>query len=100
MIRSLFADLTNLELIFMIIGFLGQGLFASRFIIQWIYSEKKGKSIIPIQFWYLSIFGGIGLLVYAISRQDPVIIIGQVFGIFIYTRNLYLIYNKKNNEKN
>tara|TARA_B100001250_G_C19787182_1_gene784744 strand:- start:1596 stop:1898 length:303 start_codon:yes stop_codon:yes gene_type:complete len=100
MISSLFADLTNLELIFMIIGFLGQGLFASRFIIQWIYSEKKGKSIIPIQFWYLSIFGGIGLLVYAISRQDPVIIIGQVFGIFIYTRNLYLIYNKKNNEKN
>tara|TARA_E500000178_G_C16621717_1_gene573632 strand:+ start:256 stop:558 length:303 start_codon:yes stop_codon:yes gene_type:complete len=100
MISSLFTNLTNLELIFMIIGFLGQGLFASRFIIQWIYSEKKGKSVIPIQFWYLSIFGGLGLLVYAISRQDPVIIIGQVFGIFIYTRNLYLIYNKKIHEKN
>ena len=100
MISSLFTNLTNLELIFMIIGFLGQGLFASRFIIQWIYSEKKGKSVIPIQFWYLSIFGGLGLLVYAISRQDPVIIIGQVFGIFIYTRNLYLIYNKKSHEKN
>jgi lipid-A-disaccharide synthase-like uncharacterized protein len=100
MISSLFTNLTNLELIFMVIGFLGQGLFASRFIIQWIYSEKKGKSVIPIQFWYLSIFGGLGLLVYAISRQDPVIIIGQVFGIFIYTRNLYLIYNKRSNEKN
>ena len=56
MISSLFTNLTNLELIFMVIGFLGQGLFASRFIIQWIYSEKKGKSVIPIQFWYLSIF--------------------------------------------
>ncbi len=95
MIKYFFSDLTNFELIFMIIGFLGQGLFASRFIVQWIYSEKKGKSLIPIQFWYLSIFGGLGLLVYAISRQDPVIIIGQIFGIFIYSRNLYLIYKKK-----
>lgn len=94
-----FSNLTNFELTFLVIGFLGQGLFASRFIVQWIYSEKEGKSVIPIQFWYLSIFGGLGLLVYAISRQDPVIIMGQVFGIFIYTRNLYLIYKKKN-EKN
>tara|TARA_B100001964_G_C13966071_1_gene479813 strand:- start:60 stop:287 length:228 start_codon:yes stop_codon:yes gene_type:complete len=69
--------------------------FASRFIYQWIYSEKLGKSSIPIGFWYLSIFGGMGLLVYAISRQDPVIIIGQLTGIFIYTRNLYLIYNNR-----
>ena len=95
-----FNSLSDLELIFLIIGFTGQALFASRFIVQWVYSEKKGESSIPVIFWYLSIFGGIGLLVYAISRQDPVIIIGQVFGIFIYTRNLYLIYNKKNNEKN
>ena len=79
----------------LIIGFLGQGIFASRFIVQWIYSEKKGYSAIPIVFWYLSIFGGISLLIYAISRKDPVIITGQVFGIFIYTRNLYLIYYKK-----
>ena len=80
----------------MIIGFTGQGLFASRFVIQWIYSEKKGESSIPIVFWYLSIFGGIGFLVYAVSRKDPVIIIGQIFGILIYTRNLILIYRKKN----
>ena len=53
-------DLSNIELIFLLIGFLGQGLFASRFIVQWIYSEKKGVSSIPIIFWYLSIFGGIG----------------------------------------
>ena len=94
-----FNSLSNNELIFLIIGFLGQGLFASRFIYQWIYSEKKGESIIPIGFWYLSIFGGLSLLTYAIFRKDPVIILGQTFGIFIYLRNLILIY-RKNNEKN
>ena len=90
------SSLTNIEILFLIIGFCGQALFASRFIFQWIYSEKKGESAIPVIFWYLSIFGGIGLLIYAISRKDPVIIIGQLFGIFIYLRNLILIYKKKN----
>ncbi len=93
-----FNNLTFYEFIFLIVGFVGQGLFASRFIFQWIYSEKKGESSIPIHFWYLSIFGGIGLLIYAISRKDPVIITGQMFGIFIYIRNLILIY-KKNNDR-
>ena len=95
-----FHSLTILEIIFLFIGFVGQGLFASRFIVQWIYSEKKGESSIPIVFWYLSISGGIGLLTYAIFRKDPVIITGQLFCIFIYTRNLYLIYNKKDNGNN
>ena len=90
-------ELSNYELFFLIIGFVGQGLFASRFIVQWIYSERIGESSIPIIFWYLSIFGGFGLLTYAIFRQDPVIILGQSFGIIIYLRNLILIY-KKNNE--
>ena len=94
-----FSSLNNLEIIFLIIGFFGQGLFASRFIIQWLYSEKKGESTITLAFWYLSIFGGIGLLTYAIFRKDPVIIAGQSFGIFIYLRNLILIYKNKN-EKN
>ena len=62
------------ETILLIIGFCGQGLFASRFLVQWIYSEKKGESSIPVIFWYLSIFGGLGLLTYAIFRKDPVII--------------------------
>ena len=88
-------NLSNFEILFLVIGFVGQGLFASRFVVQWIYSEKKGESTIPIIFWYLSIFGGLGLLTYAIFRKDPVIIIGQTFGIFIYLRNLYLIYNTK-----
>ena len=64
-----------------------------------LFSEKKGESHIPLIFWYLSILGGIGLLTYAIFRKDPVIILGQTFGIFIYLRNLILIY-KKRNEKN
>ena len=93
---NLFSDLSNTEIFFLIVGFIAQGLFASRFIIQWLYSERVGKSSIPVVFWYLSIFGGLGLLTYAIFRQDPVIIIGQTFGIFIYVRNLYLIYKKKN----
>tara|TARA_X000000950_G_C13919822_1_gene662848 strand:- start:10618 stop:10905 length:288 start_codon:yes stop_codon:yes gene_type:complete len=88
-------DLSKIEIIFLIIGFLGQGLFASRFIYQWIYSEKNKQSLIPIGFWYLSIFGGLGLLTYAIFRMDPVIITGQICGILIYTRNLVLIYKKK-----
>ena len=93
---SYFQNLSNNEIIFLSIGFIGQGIFASRFIIQWIYSEKKGESYIPIIFWYLSIFGGSSLLIYAIFRQDPVIIVGQSFGIFVYLRNLFLIYNRKN----
>ena len=87
-------NLSTIEIIFLVIGFIGQGLFASRFVFQWIYSEKKGESHIPLIFWYLSIFGGLGLLTYAIFRKDPVIIVGQIFGIFIYVRNLILIYNK------
>ncbi len=94
-----FNQLSNVELLFLIIGFTGQALFASRFIVQWIYSENKGESVIPLSFWYLSIFGGVGLLIYAIFRKDPVIILGQSFGILIYLRNLILIY-KKHNEKN
>ncbi len=91
-------SLSRIEIIFLIIGFIGQGLFASRFIVQWIYSEKNKESTIPVVFWYLSIFGGIGLLTYAIFRKDPVIILGQSFGIFIYLRNLILIY-RNNNDK-
>ena len=90
-----FSQLSFSEKFFLIIGFLGQFLFASRFIVQWIYSEKKNESVIPISFWYLSIFGGLGLLVYAIFRKDPVIITGQSFGLIIYIRNLVLIYKKK-----
>lgn len=96
---SFIYNLSNTEIFFLFVGFFGQGLFASRFIFQWIYSEKKGESHIPLIFWYLSIFGGLGLLTYAIFRKDPVIIVGQTFGIFIYIRNLVLIYNNKKKYK-
>lgn len=77
------------------IGLLGQLMFTARFFIQWLYSEKRKKSVIPITFWYFSLAGGIILLSYAIFRKDPVFIIGQATGAFIYTRNLQLIYREK-----
>ena len=84
------------EVIMITIGFGGQALFATRFIIQWLSSENAGRSIIPIAFWYFSISGGLVLLTYAIWRQDPVIIAGQSVGVFIYARNLYFIKREKN----
>ena len=82
---------TSPEQLMIIVGFGGQALFASRFIIQWIKSEGAKKSVIPVAFWYFSIGGGTVLLLYAIWRQDPVIICGQGLGLFIYARNLYFI---------
>ena len=79
------------ETIMIVIGFGGQALFATRFIIQWLSSESAGRSVIPVAFWYFSITGGLVLLTYAIWRQDPVIIAGQSVGVFIYARNLYFI---------
>ncbi len=79
----------------LIIGFVGQALFGARFIIQWIVSEKKGESTIPLAFWYCSIGGAMVLLTYAIYRQDPVFIIGQSLGSIVYVRNLVLIDRKR-----
>jgi len=79
----------------LIIGFVGQFLFSMRFIIQWLQSERMKKSIIPIAFWYFSVAGGITLLAYAIHRRDPVFIVGQGSGLFIYARNLYFIFKEK-----
>lgn len=81
----------NPEQLMIIVGFAGQGLFAMRFILQWLSSEKQAKSVIPVAFWYFSIGGGSVLLLYAIWRQDPVIICGQGLGLFIYLRNLYFV---------
>ena len=78
------------------IGFFGQGLFAMRFIIQWVRSEGEKRSVIPIAFWYFSIGGGLVLFFYALWRKDPVIICGQGLGLFIYIRNLFFIYRERN----
>ena len=75
----------------MMLGFLGQGLFGSRFVVQWISSERKKRSVMPVYFWYLSIGGAALLLAYSIHIQDPVYIVGQSFGFLIYGRNLYFI---------
>ncbi len=77
--------------VWLAIGFLGQAVFASRFLVQWITSERQKRSVIPHAFWYLSLLGGATLLIYAIYRGDPVFIVGQVGGLFIYSRNLRLI---------
>ncbi|MCE2517874.1 MAG: lipid-A-disaccharide synthase N-terminal domain-containing protein [Alphaproteobacteria bacterium] len=82
------------EKIMIVVGFGGQFLFAMRFIIQWIRSEGARKSVIPVVFWYFSIGGGSVLLLYAIWRQDPVIICGQGLGLFIYARNLFFVYRE------
>lgn len=78
-----------------VLGFVGQGLFFMRFFVQWLASEKKKESVIPVAFWYFSIGGSLILLVYAIKRKDPVFIVGQSTGLLIYIRNLMLINRKQ-----
>ena len=78
-------------------GLAGQMLFGSRFIIQWISSERRKTSYIPVHFWYLSLCGGIVTAIYAIHRRDPVFIIGQSAGLIVYIRNLMLIYRHRGN---
>lgn len=80
---------------YVVIGFIGQALFSMRFIIQWIASEKEGKSVIPFSFWLFSLGGSALLLAYAIHRKDPVFILGQAPNILIYSRNIYLIKKRK-----
>lgn len=77
------------------IGFIGQALFSARFIIQWLQSERLKKSVIPTAFWYFSVAGGLTLLAYAIHRRDPVFIIGQGAGLFVYLRNLQFVWRGK-----
>jgi len=85
------------EAIWLIVGFVGQALFSARFIVQWLKSEREKKSVFPIAFWYFSIGGGATLLVYAVYRQDPVFIVGQLTGLFIYLRNLYFVVHERKN---
>jgi lipid-A-disaccharide synthase-like uncharacterized protein len=78
-----------------ILGFVAQGLFTMRFLVQWIASERAGRSVIPLAFWLFSIGGGILLLVYALYRKDAVFIAGQAFGVFVYLRNLYFVLHER-----
>jgi lipid-A-disaccharide synthase-like uncharacterized protein len=83
---------TNIWNTWVVIGFLGQAIFGGRFIIQWIASERRRESHIPVQFWWMSIIGGAITTAYAVHRRDPVFIVGQASGLLVYVRNLMLIY--------
>lgn len=74
-----------------LLGFAAQAMFTARFLVQWIASERAGRSVIPLAFWTFSIAGGLLLLAYALYRKDPVFIAGQAFGVFVYLRNLYFV---------
>ncbi len=93
------SEIWTVDNIWLGIGFFGQAMFTGRFLVQWLASEKKKESVIPLAFWYFSISGGIILLAYAIHKQDPVFILGQALGVFIYLRNLHLIFSKSRKEK-
>jgi lipid-A-disaccharide synthase-like uncharacterized protein len=80
----------------MVIGFLGQALFTMRFVVQWIATERAKKSVIPVAFWFFSIGGGLLLFGYSLYIADPVFILGQGFGVFVYLRNLYFVFREKN----
>ena len=77
--------------LWLVVGFTGQALFSARFLVQWIASERAKRSVVPLAFWYFSLLGSLTLLAYAIYKHDPVFILGQATGIFIYLRNLYFI---------
>lgn len=83
------------EWVVVTLGFCGQALFSMRFVVQWLASERAGRSVVPVLFWYFSIAGGLTLLAYAIYRADPVFIVGQGVGLFIYLRNLWLVFREK-----
>jgi lipid-A-disaccharide synthase-like uncharacterized protein len=89
----------NANAIWIGVGLVGQALFSARFFVQWIASERAKRSVVPTAFWYFSIGGSLVLLTYAIYRQDPVFILGQSAGMFIYTRNLWLIHKHEANDK-
>jgi lipid-A-disaccharide synthase-like uncharacterized protein len=74
-----------------LVGFVAQVFFTARFVVQWIASERAGRSVVPLAFWLFSMVGGVMLLVYALYRKDPVFIAGQSFGVFVYLRNLYFV---------
>jgi len=79
-----------------LLGFVAQAMFTMRFLVQWIASERAGRSVIPLAFWMFSIGGGLLLLVYALYRKDPVFIAGQAFSVFVYLRNLYFVMRDRN----
>jgi lipid-A-disaccharide synthase-like uncharacterized protein len=81
--------------LWVLFGFIAQFMFMMRFLVQWVASERARRSVVPMAFWYFSMVGGTLLLTYALYRQDPVFIVGQATGVFIYLRNIWLIRNER-----
>jgi lipid-A-disaccharide synthase-like uncharacterized protein len=79
-------------------GLVAQLLFAARFLVQWIASERAGKSVVPMAFWFFSIGGGLMTLIYGIVKREPVIIIGQLLANIIYVRNVMLIWKNRGSQ--
>ena len=90
-----FTSLSTEEMIWVGIGFFGQSLFFSRWLLQWVSSERREESHIPVSFWYMSLAGSVIVLAYALHRVDPVFIAGQSVGTIVYVRNLILIHRAK-----
>jgi lipid-A-disaccharide synthase-like uncharacterized protein len=86
------------EQFWLLVGFGGQAFFTMRFVVQWIASERRKESVIPVAFWFFSIGGGLTLFTYALHRLDPVFILGEGAGVLIYSRNLYLIWRKRQSD--
>jgi lipid-A-disaccharide synthase-like uncharacterized protein len=90
---------STLGRLWVVFGFGAQLMFGARFLVQWILSERRGESYIPLAFWYLSIGGGIMLLTYALLwKHDPVVAMGQLLGLIVYARNLVLLRRKNPND--
>jgi len=94
-LQEVFKVENTAELVWVTVGLAGQLMFSMRFIVQWIASERVKKSVVPLTFWYFSMAGGIILFSYAVYRADPVFILGQAFGLIVYSRNLWLIYAER-----
>lgn len=93
--HAYFTGMGPADVIWLAIGLGGQTMFMMRFVVQWIHSERHQKSIIPVSFWYLSLIGGLTVLAYGLHKAEPVIILGQLPGTFVYARNLMLIHREK-----
>jgi lipid-A-disaccharide synthase-like uncharacterized protein len=95
-VRAYLYDVFVVKLDFwLVFGIAAQFLFTARFVVQWIVSERLGKSVVPLAFWVLSMGGGVMLLIYGLVRREPIIIVGQTLAVFIYVRNLMLIFRNR-----
>ena len=94
-INNYFANTPTAELIWIGIGLVAQLMFSARFLVQWIASERAKASVMPVAFWYFSLAGGVMLFAYAVYRMDPVFIMGQAFGVVVYSRNLFLLHKSR-----